>query len=66
MKFLKGVFGSLGALASSATVCFGEWTPLVTAADFTGPRADVNTFALGLLGILIIIMAVGLIARILR
>lgn len=43
---------------------FLAWTPLITAADFVGIQTDVNTTASGIIAVLLIVLGVGLLARI--
>ncbi len=39
------------------------WTPLISSSDFNGIRSDVTAACVGILGILIIIVAVALLRR---
>jgi uncharacterized iron-regulated protein len=52
LGFVKSVFASIPT-----------WTPLIQASDFNGIRIDVTTACVGILGILIIIVAVALLKR---
>lgn len=40
------------------------WTPLITAANFTGIETDLMTAASGLIGLTLIIVGVGVLYRI--
>ena len=40
-----------------------DWTPLITAASFTGIRADVLTAVGGLLGLVFIVLGAGIIIK---
>ena len=39
------------------------WTPLVSAADFTGMTVDVTTAAVGIIGVCVVVLGVFLIVR---
>lgn len=41
------------------------WTPLVAASDFTGMKTDVQTAAVGVLSVLLIIVGIGVIVKVL-
>lgn len=43
---------------------FFAWTPLITAADFTGIQTDVGTTATGIIAVLLVVLGVGLLARV--
>jgi hypothetical protein len=47
---------------SPATV-FAEWTPLITASDFTGINTDLLTTASGILGLVVIVLGIGILIR---
>lgn len=42
------------------------WTPLITAADFTGIQTDVTTTAAGIVSVLLIIVGIGLLVKVFR
>ena len=42
------------------------WTPLITAADFTGIRTDLLTAVAGIIGLFFIILGVGILYKVLR
>lgn len=42
---------------------FLAWTPLITSDMFSGIQTDVLTTATGIIGILIVIVGVGMLAR---
>ena len=54
------------ALLGSVIPSFAAWTPLVDSTIFDGPKADLNTIVLGMIGLFIIVFAGGLIIRNLR
>lgn len=43
---------------------FFAWSPLITAEDFTGIQADVGTTASGIIAVLLVVLGVGLLARV--
>lgn len=47
-----------------ATPCFAAWVPLVTSDTFTGILTDMGATATGIISILLIVLGVGLLARI--
>ncbi len=51
-----------GSLCCFPSIVFG-YTPLISAADFDGPKADVNTVALGVIGMVIVVAALGMVMR---
>ena len=51
-------------LALVPVSAFAVWTPIITAADFTGIMGDVQTTATGIISVLLIVLGVGLLARI--
>ena len=55
-KLIVGFFVVLPSVAYS-------YTPLITSADFDGPKADVNTVALGVIGMVIVVAALGMVLR---
>lgn len=44
---------------------FFAWTPLISAADFTGIQTDLTTTAAGIVSILLIIVGIGILVRVL-
>ena len=48
----------------SPVCCFAAWTPLITADTFTGITLDVQATATGIISVLLIVLGVGLLARI--
>ena len=60
-------FVSLFCFASVAALpvkVFAEWTPLITSGSFTGIETDALTAATGILGIMIIVVAVGILVAV--
>ena len=57
------IFGNLNGLTAFADPIEPTWTPLILASDFDGIRVDVTTACVGIIGILIIIVAVALLKR---
>lgn len=47
------------ALLLSPSLACADWTPLITATDFDGPRADVLTMAGGIVSLVLIIAGLG-------
>lgn len=45
---------------------YAEYTPLISAADFTGVKADVTTCAVGIVGILVVVVGLAMLVRALR
>ena len=62
VSLLTGLIGLFGSVIPS----FAAWTPLVDSTIFDGPKADLNTIVLGMIGLFIIVFAGGLIIRNLR
>lgn len=63
---LKRLFFTLltfGAVPAYADPPAPTWTPLIQSSDFNGIRVDVTTACVGIIGILIIIVAVALLRR---
>lgn len=52
----------IGAIMVFASNCYA-YTPLITATTFDGVTADVNSVALAMIGLVMIVCAVGLIIR---
>lgn len=44
---------------------FFVWTPLIVSADFDGIKSDVLTTVAGILAVLLVIVAIGLLVKIL-
>ena len=42
-----------------------EWTPLISAADFVGLRADVLSTAGGIISVLLVVTGIGIIYKVL-
>lgn len=63
MKYLLLFVCSL-LLAALPVVCSAAWTPIVTAADFVGITTDIQTTATNIISILLIVLGVGMLARI--
>lgn len=56
--FLAFVFCIVGFNVVNAA-----WTPLVTAADFTGMQTDTLTVASGVIGVMVIVVGIGILIR---
>lgn len=63
MKYLV-VLLVVFALVCLSSVSFAAWTPIVQATDFAGITTDVQTTATGIISVLLIVLGVGLLARI--
>lgn len=63
----KSILATLALLASSARVSAAQaWTPLITSADFTGPRTDMLTAVGGVITFLLIIVGIAYLSKIFR
>ena len=62
-KMCVTLFFVLGSKSAFADPPAPAWTPLITSSAFDGIRTDVTTACVGILGILIIIVAVALLKR---
>lgn len=62
---LKAVTGALFGVFGSVGVACAEWTPLISAGDFTGINTDVGTVAAGIVGICLVIIGLGMLVRVL-
>lgn len=61
LAYLSG-YGLLWAVPK----VYAEYTPLISAADFVGVKTDVTTVAVGIVGILIVVVGLAMLVRALR
>lgn len=66
-RFFTGVLYGLvfGAFVVLPATAFSEWTPLISASDFTGIRTDILTAVAGLMSVILIVLGVGILIRVL-
>ena len=57
------VYGFLWAIPAEV---YAEYTPLVTSSDFVGIKTDVTTVAVGVVGIMIVVVGLAMLVRALR
>ena len=53
-----------GLVAVAPVKAFADWTPLVTSAMFDGVSADTITAATSILGLMVVVVAVGILVTV--
>jgi hypothetical protein len=56
---MKRLLTAWSLVLASASIACADWTPMLTAADFDGLRADVLTLSGGVISVLLIVSGLG-------
>jgi hypothetical protein len=59
-RFLKSAVMILGAPGAA----LADWTPLITSDSFTGIQTDVQTAAVGIMAVVLVILGVAVLMRV--
>lgn len=61
---MKKIFAALSAMIFVSSAYAAEWTPLITASDFDGPKTDLMTAVGGIVLFLFVIVGLRYLSRI--